>query len=851
MSSSIKEAMANYPRPPPKPPEKPKRDLQSRKVIFFTLDTLFNRNHAIECALERCRQINPDLASKTLEELKRGYRDAMAEAYRRLIHTRLHGSGSAGLPPNSTLQVLNDKVGMMFQQLNLNPPSASERKRIGGEFGAAFSRNRFETHGASHALLQLRHLEYTIVVVDDALDWDVVKDLNFWLYIDTKIISAELVVRKPDPRVFQKALNAYSVSPKNAVIVGCSIEEDIAGILNAGAEAILYMPGYHHTTMDFGGTRVVVARTMDELLSEMKGRPENSHLVPVQQQQQQVPPVPYPIHPQMVYAPQNQGHSNNQNYQPSSQSQHPPSDPKPDEDGRAVQSRKRPRPSSSLFQPGPSDETPRNHRLPDRDHSTRYYEGNVSPTPPLSPNTSTRTCGPRTPTPARELERPNGDDSDRSYATNSPLAHKPRSPSPPRTLPPMRMYPPTEDCVISRPANVEDRYRPRSPNEGYGHGTSRDRYSTHGGYPPPPGPPRSPYRPPIPAHVRNHDRGRSQQDYDRYETSENGYPTQSGYPPPPISPYQSPTPNRGQYRDQGRSQQDYDRNETSANRDPTQGGYPPETPIPYRTSSLRNAEHHEQQRSRSPQRHYEVSSRVNPARDQYQVESASSYQAPDEPRHRTQSHQIAPSRGLSGGRWRDRSPRRIATMSEASSHGPWEAGNAEPLRERWEPPDQRRPPRQEERRVQPNPREAIVSTSPELTVASPDSPVDRLSDGSSSMTLPEDQDIRHPQAGERHEARPSNQERLCSVDEGTSSHCERCDEGSRTDNMSSTDRSTSQSSSSQSARPNDTVAGPSGQRRRTSQELREIAQSMLDLSRGRPRVSVDEVLERGEDKDRQ
>ncbi|KAF5240379.1 hypothetical protein FANTH_9639 [Fusarium anthophilum] len=850
MSSSSKEAMANYPWPPPKPPEKSKRDLQSRKVIFFTLDTLFNRNHAIECALERCRQVNPDLASKTLEELKQGYRDAMAEAYRRLIHTRLHGSGAAGLPPNSTPQVLNDKVGMMFQQLNLNPPSASERKRIGGEFSAAFNRSRFETHGASHALLQLRHLEYTIVVVDDALDWDVVNNLNFWLYIDDKIISAELVVRKPDPRVFQKALNSYGVSPKNAVIVGCSIEEDIAGILNAGAEPILYMPGYHHTTMDFRGTRVVVVRTMDELLSEMKRRPENSHLVPLQQQQQ-VPPVPYPIHPQMVYAPQNQGRSNDQNDGPSSQSHHPPSDPKPDEGEHAGQSRKRPRPSSTLSRPVTVNETPGNYRLPHRDHSTRNYEGNVRPTTPLSPRTTTRTYLPRAPTPARLLERPNGDGSDRSYPTNSPPASRSRSPSPPRTLPPMRMYPPTEDCVISRPANVENMYQSRSPNEGYGHGTSRDRYTTQNGYPPLPGPPRSPYRPPIPAHVRNHDRGRFQQDHDRYETSENGYPTQSGYPPPPISPYQSPTPNRGQYRDQGRSQQDYDRNETSANSDPTQGGYPPETPIPYRTSSLRNAGHHDQQRSRSPQRHYEVSDRVSPARDEYQVETASSYQAPDEPRHRTQSHQIAPSRGLSGGRWRDRSPRRIATMSEASSHRPWETGNAEPLRERWEPPDQRRPPRQEERRVQPNPREPIGSTSPELTVASPDSPVDRLSDGSSSMTLPEDRDILHPQAEERHEARPSNQGRLCSVDEGTSNHCERCDEVSKTENMSSTNRGTSQSSSLQSARPNDTVAGPSGQRRRTSQELREIAQSMLDLSRGRPGVSVDEVPESGADQGQQ
>ncbi|KAF4503246.1 hypothetical protein FAGAP_512 [Fusarium agapanthi] len=776
--SSSKEAMAHNPRPPPQPLEKLKRDLQSRKVIFFTLDTLFNRNHAMECALERCRQINPDLGGKTLDELKRGYRDAMTAAYRRHIHTQLHGLAPVGCPPNSNPQALNDKVGMIFQQLNLTPPSVSERKLIGGEFAAAFSRNRLEVHGASHTLLQLKHLEYTIVVVDDALDWDVVKDLNFWQYIDAKIISEDLLVRKPDPRVFQKALDAYGVSPKHAVIVGCSIEEDVAGIMNTGAEPILYMPGCNRTVMDVRGTRVLVVRTMDEFLLEIKRRPENSHLVPVQQQQ--APPVPHPIHPQMVYARQNPEHSNDQNDGPSSQSQNPPSDPKPVEDGHASQSRERTRFLPVLSQPGPSGETPRNHRLSDRDHSTRDYERNLRPVPPLSPVPSTQTYWPPSPQPARILERPNGDGSGRSCSTNSPPAYSPRSPSPPPMLPPMSQ--PTSRIGISRALHMRDMDMGLREI----------------------GPLRK-------ADIHLH--------LDLLEVRIN-YPSQatSGTM---IRDALSKITIGMRLRGTGTLRKvDIHQPQTAACIRIRDALGKAGTSMSMRlrgTGTLHKADIH-----------LELQTRIKPP-------------TPATP-------------GIMSG-----SALEVLNATMRCTVGPWETGNAGPLRERWGPPNQRRPPCQEEHRVQPHHQEAIDLTSPKLAVASPDSPVDRLSDGNSSMTLPEDRDILHPQAVERHEARPSNQGRLCSIDEETATHCERCDEVSTTDNMSSTDRPTSQSSRSQSARPDDAVVGPSGQHQsliqRASQEL-ELAQSLVNLRRGRPRVnlspiSIDKVPERGEDQGRQ
>jgi len=57
-------------------------------------------------------------------------------------------------------------------------------------------------------------------------------------YFDAVIISGEVGVRKPQPRVFTLALDRLDVGPETAVMVGNSLESDIAGAQQAGLRAI-------------------------------------------------------------------------------------------------------------------------------------------------------------------------------------------------------------------------------------------------------------------------------------------------------------------------------------------------------------------------------------------------------------------------------------------------------------------------------------------------------------------------------------------------------------------------------------------------------------------------------------
>ncbi|KAF0111357.1 MAG: Uncharacterized protein FD147_964 [Chloroflexi bacterium] len=57
-------------------------------------------------------------------------------------------------------------------------------------------------------------------------------------YFECVIISAEEKIRKPDSRIFQRALNRMGVNPENAVMVGDTLTADILGAQQAGMRGI-------------------------------------------------------------------------------------------------------------------------------------------------------------------------------------------------------------------------------------------------------------------------------------------------------------------------------------------------------------------------------------------------------------------------------------------------------------------------------------------------------------------------------------------------------------------------------------------------------------------------------------
>jgi putative hydrolase of the HAD superfamily len=95
--------------------------------------------------------------------------------------------------------------------------------------------------GAPEALRELRALGLRLVVVSN---WDVslherLSETGLAPLLDGAVASAEVGAAKPDPAIFERALEVAGVSPAEALHVGDSPVEDFEGARAAGIRAVL------------------------------------------------------------------------------------------------------------------------------------------------------------------------------------------------------------------------------------------------------------------------------------------------------------------------------------------------------------------------------------------------------------------------------------------------------------------------------------------------------------------------------------------------------------------------------------------------------------------------------------
>jgi putative hydrolase of the HAD superfamily len=90
-------------------------------------------------------------------------------------------------------------------------------------------------------LKQLRP-QYRMAIVSDAQSAYAVpelSDVGLRDYFDPIIVSGDYGYRKPDPRLFQKALDSLQVRPEQALFLGNDLFHDILGAQQVGMKAIM------------------------------------------------------------------------------------------------------------------------------------------------------------------------------------------------------------------------------------------------------------------------------------------------------------------------------------------------------------------------------------------------------------------------------------------------------------------------------------------------------------------------------------------------------------------------------------------------------------------------------------
>jgi HAD superfamily hydrolase (TIGR01662 family) len=101
----------------------------------------------------------------------------------------------------------------------------------------------WHTEPDTHATLtRLRADGYQLGVISNASDLPdlnrLIKNASLRKYFSSIVVSAEEKVRKPDPRIFQKALEMMSVKPENSIMVGDTLTADILGAQKSGLRTV-------------------------------------------------------------------------------------------------------------------------------------------------------------------------------------------------------------------------------------------------------------------------------------------------------------------------------------------------------------------------------------------------------------------------------------------------------------------------------------------------------------------------------------------------------------------------------------------------------------------------------------
>jgi len=144
--------------------------------------------------------------------------------------------------------------------------------RLLAETHRAASRFKLQRYpGVRHTIRQL-HQKYHLAIISDGQATYAVPELNavgLSGYFDPIIISGDFGYRKPDERLFTKALTAMKIAPSKVLYVGNDMYCDVYGAQRVGMKTVLFKSN-HETQEKEGVQPDYIIYSFPELLNAVR-----------------------------------------------------------------------------------------------------------------------------------------------------------------------------------------------------------------------------------------------------------------------------------------------------------------------------------------------------------------------------------------------------------------------------------------------------------------------------------------------------------------------------------------------------------------------------------------------------
>lgn len=204
------------------------------RAVFFDLDdTLFDHRHCARAALLGVRGGHPGL--NRIEA-------AALEASHARILEELHLEVMAGRLDLDSARIERFRRLYEWAGVDADPELAAS---TAATYRQGYVDARTEVAGARVLLATVQALARVVIVSNNLLEEQQEKLRHCGLdrYVDVLVVSGEVGVSKPHPRIFEVALERAGVAAGEAVMVGDSWANDVEGARAVGIRAVWFNRG--------------------------------------------------------------------------------------------------------------------------------------------------------------------------------------------------------------------------------------------------------------------------------------------------------------------------------------------------------------------------------------------------------------------------------------------------------------------------------------------------------------------------------------------------------------------------------------------------------------------------------
>ena len=203
----------------------------TQAVLFDLDDTLFDHRRSARAALTEVHRVHaPDADFTAFEQHHAHYLEEM--------HIEVL-AGRIGLD-----DARRERFRRVFVALGL-PLAERDVDAVATAYRRGYMSARRAVDGAAELLAALRPYTRIAIVSNNLLDEqrDKLAFCGLAPLVDQLVVSDEVGVSKPDPRIFDIALARLGVGPGQSVMVGDSWENDVRGAAAAGIRPVWFNQG--------------------------------------------------------------------------------------------------------------------------------------------------------------------------------------------------------------------------------------------------------------------------------------------------------------------------------------------------------------------------------------------------------------------------------------------------------------------------------------------------------------------------------------------------------------------------------------------------------------------------------